>query len=456
MSKVKIILILFIGMLNTSFSTKTLPYDNLKQDDERPGCSMGELKELFEAIELRREPLLGVKTVVIDAGHGGKDPGSLGLKNKEKDIALTISLKLGKYIEDNISDVKVIYTRKTDNFVELGERARIANKANADLFICIHCNANTRKEPKGSETYVMGLHKTKGNLDVAKRENSAILLEENYEENYEGFDPNSDEAYIYMSLLQSAYLENSSNFAAKVQDQFREKVGRVDRGVKQAGFLVLWRTSMPSVLIESGFITNPEEEVFLGSEEGQDYMASAIFRAFREYKDDIEGNLKKYNDELERKLPAKELKEEKASQETKEVILEEKESSVKLGTDSADQVSKIEAAGDKLKPLEKEEKKENPEGFLKNDEQGIVFKVQIFSSEEILTIDNESFKGRKDISFHEVDNAYKYTSGSFDSKEKANEHQATLRSEGFPGAFVVAFNNGKRIPVSDAIKLLNQ
>jgi N-acetylmuramoyl-L-alanine amidase len=226
--------------------------------------------------------------VVIDAGHGGHDSGTKGKKSKEKDIALRIALKVGNYIEKNLPGVKVIYTRKDDRYLALDERADIANKNKADLFICIHANANPNTKAFGTETFVMGLHKDEGNFEVAKRENSVILLDDNYEERYEGFDPNSPESYILFSLTQSAYQESSLKFAAKVEAQFKNKVGRTSRGVKQAGFLVLWRTTMPSVLIETGFLSNSTEESFLAGEEGQDLVASGIYRAFKEYKSEVE------------------------------------------------------------------------------------------------------------------------------------------------------------------------
>ncbi len=229
-----------------------------------------------------------VDTIVIDAGHGGKDPGTHGQSVKEKDVALKIALKVGGYIEKNMPGVKVVYTRKTDTYLALDERAAIANKAKADLFICIHANAVPREEIYGTETYVMGLHKSEGNLDVAKRENAVILLDNNYEQRYEGFDPNSPESYILFSLAQSAFQESSLKFAEKIESQFKNRLGRKSHGVKQAGFWVLWRTAMPSVLIEVGFLTNKKEEKFLGDANGQDLIASGIYRAFKDYKAQLE------------------------------------------------------------------------------------------------------------------------------------------------------------------------
>src|SRR6187549_742592 len=226
--------------------------------------------------------------VVIDAGHGGKDPGNSGKVAKEKNIALKISLKLGAFIEKNMPDVKVVYTRKDDRYIGLDERADIANKAKADLFICIHANSHTTSKPYGTETFVMGHHKDDGNLEVAKRENSVILMDENYEERYEGFDPKSPESYILFTLIQNAYQESSLKFAQKVEDQFKSKAGRLSRGVKQAGFVVLWKTTMPSVLVEAGFLSNSAEEKFLNTDEGQELIASGIYRAFKDYKSEVE------------------------------------------------------------------------------------------------------------------------------------------------------------------------
>lgn len=231
-----------------------------------------------------------VKTVVIDAGHGGKDAGAYYASIKEKDIALNISLKLGKYIKENLKDVKVIYTREDDRFIELWERSAIANRHNADVFISIHANAASDSRAQGTETYCMGPHKLDENLDVAKRENSVILLEENYEEHYDGFDPNDPESHIILSLYQNIHLERSLKLAEKIEDQFKKRVNRRSRGVKQAGFIVLWRSSMPSVLIETGFLSNDNDRNFLNSEQGQVYMASAIFRAFRDFKEELEAS----------------------------------------------------------------------------------------------------------------------------------------------------------------------
>jgi N-acetylmuramoyl-L-alanine amidase len=276
----------------------------------------------------------GIKIIVIDPGHGGKDPGCSGASHNEKEVALAVALKLGKLLEENLKDVKVIYTRTTDVFVELEDRAQIANKAKADLFISIHCNAagkpvmvkdpkTGKKRPKtfknkkgkivvvekpnpvpfGTETYVMGLKNEEGKMKVATRENSAIFLEEDYETKYGGFDPESEESYIIMSNYTSAYVIQSASLAMKIQEEYTKKAGRVDKGVHRQSIWVLWRTSMPSILTELGYLTNPLEETFMASEKGQEYLAKAIFRGLRRYKDEVEGKKKEYHDELENQEP---------------------------------------------------------------------------------------------------------------------------------------------------------
>jgi N-acetylmuramoyl-L-alanine amidase len=241
---------------------------------------------------------LSINTVVIDAGHGGKDSGTSGSVAREKDIALKIALELGKTINKYLKDVKVIYTRDDDTFVPLEKRAQIANKNGADLFISIHCNSLPKDTPDrkkqsiyGTETYIMGMHTSEANFDVAKRENAVILMEDGNKETYEGFDPNSPESYILFSLYQSAYLENSLRIADKIEHQFKDRVKRKSRGVRQAGFWVLYRTSMPSVLVETGYLSNKNEEKYLNDAYGQTLIASGLFRAFRDYKNEIESTI---------------------------------------------------------------------------------------------------------------------------------------------------------------------
>lgn len=229
-----------------------------------------------------------LRTVVLDAGHGGKDIGCNGASAHEADVALAIIKDLGRQIEAGSPGVRVIYTRKTNVFVELDERAAIANRNHADLFISVHCNAGP-KGSHGTEVWTMGLHKTDANLGVAQRENSVILQEKDYKSRYDGFDPRSPQSHILFSLFQSAYITNSLRLAQRIDRQFRTSVGRSSRGVKQAGFIVLWKSTMPSVLVEAGFLTDRSEENYLGDKAGQQAIANGIYRAFREYKHDLEG-----------------------------------------------------------------------------------------------------------------------------------------------------------------------
>lgn len=353
----------------------------------------------------------GIKTVVIDAGHGGKDVGCLGSVGKEKDVALSISLKLGSYLEQNFPHLKVVYTRKTDVFIELFERAKIANRNKADLFICIHANAGG-SAAFGTETYVMGNAKSETNLKAAQRENASILLEENYETKYDNFDPNSAESYIALTLMQSAFQQQSIEFADKVQRQFRERVGRKDRGVKQAPFLVLHQTTMPSVLIETGFLTNASEEKFLTSDVGQDYLASAIYRAFKEYNADIEQRAK---------------------------ILYESE--VKAQTRNSErEVSK------------KDDQKKAQITTVSNDD--VTFMVQLATSSKLLETKPENFKRLEGVSYYEAGGLYRYTYGAESSWENASTLQKEVVEKGYHDAFIIAFHKGKRISVNNALELL--
>jgi N-acetylmuramoyl-L-alanine amidase len=359
-----------------------------------------------------------IRTIVIDAGHGGRDSGALGKHSKEKDIVLNVSLLAGEYIEKTFPEVNVIYTRKTDIFIPLHQRSNIANDADADLFISIHANANPNTKAYGSETYFMGLHKSDENLEVAQKENSVIVYEENYEARYEGFDPNDVESYIMMSLVTDVYQEQSMNAANFVQTQFRERVKRKDRGVKQAGFLVLWETGMPSILIELGFVSNPTEEKFLISEQGQDYLASAIFRAFREYKNYIEGG----------GSPAQLI----AAEDPKTTIKQ---------TDTV------------VKPEEDLSDNNTPEELNEELDQAnyLSFKVQILYSENPIKLDDAVFKDFNDVQEIITNGRYKYVVGSKSNYNDAVEYSKWVKSR-HPDAFVVAVSDGKIIPLSKALE----
>lgn len=230
-----------------------------------------------------------IRKIIIDAGHGGKDPGCIGQATYEKDIAYDIAIEFGELIKTYMRDVQVVYTRpEKQHFVELRERARIANKEHADLFISLHCNASQSPDIHGTETYVMGLNSSEGNLQVAMRENASIFKETNYQRNYDGFDPNSPISYILVSNLQNIYQANSLRMAKNIEHQFKNRLLRNSRGVKQSSFVVLWKTSMPSVLVETGFLTNPSEENYLQGERGKSQLAASLYRAFRDYKENIE------------------------------------------------------------------------------------------------------------------------------------------------------------------------
>ena len=326
--------------------------------------------------------------VVLDAGHGGKDPGKAAKKYYEKDIALNVVLELGKKLEA-IDDVEVVYTRKTDVFLDLKERGRIANEADADLFLSIHCNA-FHTQAYGTETYVLGLHANKQNFEVAKLENSVIFLEDNYEEKYEGFDPNSPEAVIGMTLMQEEFLDQSLSLASNIQTNFRDDLKRKDRGVKQAGFVVLHQTYMPSVLIETGFITNTEEGAFLNSKSGQDKVSEAIFTAIKAYKKNIDENL----------------------------VVEE--------TPIVEEVSNVYP--------------------------GVDFKVQLASGKKKLETKSYNFKGLKGVERGKIGGSYKYYYGKTSDYDQIVALQSEARKAGFKSAFVVAFKGGERINLSEIIK----
>jgi len=342
-----------------------------------------------------------IKTVVLDAGHGGKDPGAQSNGYNEKDVTLKIVKLLGAKIKKEFPDVNVIYTRDSDVFLELRERTAIANRNHADLFISVHCNANKKTAPYGSETFVMGLHKSKENFEVSKRENASILLEDNYQENYDGYDPNSDESNIIFTLLQNVHLDQSLTLAKNIQDRYEAR-GRHNRGVKQAGFLVLYTASMPSILTEVGFISNAEERAYLISSSGQDEIAQNIFEAFRQYKRNVEGlpdDTQSYGKSYT--APA-EVKTEQVTVE-KQVTTEKKVATEK----------KKEA-----KPV-------------------TYYKIQFMTTSSKINTKEKKFSKMKTISYTKVDNKYKYTTGKFKSKSEAQEYLKSVKKMGYKDAFIV-------------------
>lgn len=370
------------------------------------------------------EPAAKPFVVVIDAGHGGHDPGAINKKIKEKDINLKTALKLGNYIEKNCAGVKVIYTRKTDVFVELHRRAEIANKAKADLFISIHTNAVPKGVVRGAETYTLGMASSKENLDVAKRENEAILLESNYKTTYKGFNPNSAESYIIFEYMQDAHMSQSVNFAKKVQSQFRNNAKRVDKGVKQAGFLVLRETAMPSVLVELGYISTSDEAEFLISDQGSTTMARSIYQAFVSYRNGKSGSGAEIT-------PVKEPIPETAR--VQEPATESKES-----IDSRKPEPEI-AQGTTSKP---EPKKVQPEASVASD--APVFKIQIATSDMLLKPGNAKFKGLKNVEHYKEGALYKYTYGSSTNYNEIYQKRKEILSK-FKDCFIVAFRNGEKM-----------
>ncbi len=334
--------------------------------------------------------------IVIDPGHGGRDGGASGTFSKEKDINLAIALKTGNYIKENLKNATVIYTRNDDSTVDLIERPRIANKNNADLFISIHSNWAKSKSVAGAETFVMGHTKDQENLEVAMKENEVILLEEDHTTKYAGFDPKSPESYIMFTLMQNVFLEQSTDLAAKIQNQFNVRVNRKDRGVKQAGFWVLYNTTMPSVLIETGFITNLAEEKYLNSDQGQDYLASAIFRACRDYMNEID---------------------------------------IKSGISAV----KI------TEPVNRNSTASLPAGDR------LVFMVQVATASSSKEIKPENFKGLNDIVELKAQDRFKYATGIFAEYPEAVKYRKKIETI-YPDAFVIAVKDNKILPLQQALE----
>lgn len=334
--------------------------------------------------------------VVLDAGHGGGDPGNVGNGHKEKHIALKVALQVGKELEKN-PDIKVIYTRKTDVFIELYKRADIANKADADLFVSIHCNSVGNPNPHGTETWVLGERNTSRNFEVAKKENEVIFLEENYEENYAGFDPSSPESTIAIGIEQEVYVEQSIILARKIEDNFIKRAKRKSRGLKQESLLVIRNTYMPSVLVELGFLTNKREGAYLNSSKGQSTMAKAIRDAILDYKKELDQN-----------VGANILGIDSNTSETSEVA-----------------------------------------STLYKD---ITFKVQIAASSKNLETKSYNFKGLENISKQSSGNLYKYYYGATSDYNEIKRLQEHAKENGYPSSFVVAFKNGGQISLSEILQ----
>ncbi|MEJ8762894.1 N-acetylmuramoyl-L-alanine amidase [Phocaeicola sp. HCN-40430] len=365
-------------------------------------------------------------TVVIDAGHGGHDPGAVGRRGKEKNINLSVALKLGKLIQNNHSDTKVVYTRSSDVFVPLHRRAEIANEAKADLFISIHTNsiASRSSRVSGTETYTLGLHRTQENLEVAQKENAVILIEDDYQKQYAGFNPNSSESYIIFEFLQDKNMAQSVNFAQLIQQQFRHKARRIDKGVHQAGFLVLRETSMPSVLVELGYITNPNEEAYLLSSNGSSMLAQSIYQAFVNYK----ANKKTSSPGVLTSSQPVEVEEDI-------VIVEPKTTNTKPAQ-----------AAKTAQPKEiSQSSKSNTSGKP-------VFKIQILTSDKVLPKNSRQFKGLSPVDRYKEKGIYKYTYGESTDYNKILRLKRSKVDAKFKDAFIIAFKDGEKMNINQAIR----
>jgi len=378
-----------------------------------------------------------IKTIVIDAGHGGKDPGCHGASAQEKHVCLSIALKLGEMLSKKYPEIKVIYTRDTDVFVELDERAKIANRNNADLFICIHANSAT-PSVYGVETYVLGLHKTEAQQEIAERENATIYLEEDKGEKYKDFEMTPD-AIIARQIQLSVFLNQSISYASKLQDQFKS-IGRTDRGVKQAGFLVLYKTTMPSVLIETGFLTNPKEERFLNDSENQLKMAQAMFVAFEKYKSELEGVV--YTPSA---VGEPEINEGKVEVKTTVNPFDTDQSAINVNTNQKEEKKDVKKA-----ELQHNVKADNKTVDLKDK---VVFRVQIETSDKKLSLNDPQFKNL-DVFEYQQNGLFKYTVGFFvNDFNAAKKYKNTMVAKGYKDAFIVCFFNNERIILEKAIKL---
>jgi len=422
-----------------------------------------------------------IKTIVIDAGHGGHDPGCLGGNTQEKHIALALAQKLANNVRQQFPSVKVILTRDDDTFIPLHERAAIANHNDADLFMSIHCNYMPgRAGTAGTETYVMGLHTASHNLEVAKRENAVILLEDNYKKNYD-YDPNSAEGHIIFSMFQNAYLEQSILFADKIESKLKSDAGRNSRGVKQAGFVVLKETTMPSVLVEAGFLSNAQEEAFLNSEEGQQYVADALLLAFAEYKQAVEGG---QADPLvlDRPRPApasyevaaKPVQASQTQRKSPEKPKEQPLVNVSPQKSSPAQQNKTPQQGQqdrRIIPINYEDtpvsvtdyanedwtaKSGNPlnttqHAYPATQDAGINFFVQLAAAPQPMDTGQPRWRNTGFlIEVVQEDNMYKYQVREFNTYQQAFEGKLILQSAGFPDAFIVAYKNGRRISLEQA------
>jgi len=370
--------------------------------------------------------------VVIDPGHGGKDPGAVSWGIQEKDVVLGIGLKLGKYITETFPDVKVVYTRSTDVFVPLIDRSKIANKSKADLFISLHANFCGTPSLRGTETFVLGLHRSNENLDVAKKENSVILMEDNYRQTYEGFDPNSSESYIMFELVQDTYLDQSLSFADDIQRQFKSRLESANRGVKQAGFLVLRQSSMPSVLVETGFLSNRAEANYLKSEAGQHVISSSIFDAFRRFK-----SRNSASNTSEKQIISSTVKPDTSVL----TVLPEKKPEAKIETKAVENKPVTET---KITVTEKTGSVEVPISRVDTlPINNTYYSIQIGANTTPVEPTSANFKGLKEVRREKTDKYYRYYIGKETSVESITPTLQRIKLK-FPQAFIVYFIDGKR------------
>ena len=387
-------------------------------------------------------------TLVIDAGHGGHDAGARGAISMEKNINLSVALQFGRYVEKYMPEVRVIYTRKTDKFVSLIERANIANRANADLFISVHTNAlPAGKIARGFETYTLGMHRAKDNLDVAMRENSVISMEKDYKQTYQGFDPKSSESYIIFEFIQGKNMERSVELARMIQRKVCDNANRPDKGVHQAGFLVLRETSMPSCLIELGFITTPDEERILNNSDRVNEIAKSIYDGFAQYRN-------KYDKRVTvpyRPLQSGDVEELKEQESQHQVEPQRKNEAQKKV-----EVLKKTKALKRTEPQKKAEVQKRVVAQKKPEPKDApVFKLQIFVSDRILRKGDAHFKGETDYESFREGNLVKYTMGSSTNYNEVYRLRKSLQ-EKFPEAFIIAFKNGQKYDVNQAIREFKQ
>lgn len=387
-------------------------------------------------------------TLVIDAGHGGHDTGARGEFSQEKDINLSVALLFGQFVEANCPDVKVIYTRKDDRFIALNERANIANRNKADLFISVHTNAVARGHAaQGFQVYTLGMHRAKDNLDVAMRENSVISMEANYEQTYQGFDPKSSESYIMFEFIQSANMERSVELARCIQRSVCSGVGRPDKGVHQAGFLVLRETSMPSCLIELGFITNPEEEAFLNTADGQRNMAEAFYKAFVQYRKKFDP---KWTVPTRQSAPVSitPAVPQSPAVSAQPVKVQPVPVQKKTTPQKQKEPAKQPATAQKATPATQPQLPPEAQAAIKDVKP--VFKVQVFAINRKLHHNSEQFKGHKEVDSFEEGGLYKYTIGASENYNDIVKLKKKLEKD-FPNCFIIAFDGKKRMNTSLAI-----